>query len=175
MYIFVNRGLGMSSGKIAAQAAHAAVEAYRASEALEEFELIDAWVSGGHYTKIVLGADDSTQLLTIDRYLTDRGFDTSLIIDEGRTEIEPMSPTALGVEIVDKDDPHVSDTFSHFKLYKDAEPSDPEPSEGSGAKADTNRIVLGPEDVVKFVVDNGETAQKIARTLRDFKNMLGSD
>lgn len=35
-----------------------------------------------------------------------------------------MSATALGVALVDKDDPHTKATFSSFKLYKD-EPSRP--------------------------------------------------
>lgn len=115
MYIFVNRGLGMSAPKIAAQASHAAVEAYRISKPV----MIDAWLSGGHYAKLVMLAEDAEQLSTFERYIGDRGFKTSLIIDEGKTEIKAFSKTALGVEIVDKDDEHVAATFSGFKLYKD--------------------------------------------------------
>jgi peptidyl-tRNA hydrolase len=115
MYLFLNRGLGMSTGKAAAQAAHAAVEAYTISDS----KLVGAWESGGHYTKIVFHAEDETQLGNIEQYLNERGFKTRLIIDEGRTEIKPFTKTALGVEIVDKDVPHVLDTFSEFKTYKD--------------------------------------------------------
>lgn len=115
MYIFVNRGLGMSAGKIGAQAAHAAVEAFRISKP----GLIKSWYSGGHYTKLVMLATSEQHLSTIQEYLEARGFKTALIIDEGMTEIAPHSKTALGVEIVDKADEHTRDTFSQFQLYKD--------------------------------------------------------
>lgn len=122
MYIFLNHGLGMSVGKAAAQAAHAACEAMITSPQAD----VDAWRLGGHYTKIVLKADDAEQLTTIERYLNDRGFKTSLIIDEGRTEIQPFSKTALGCAIVDKADEHVQATFSSFDLYPH-EPVGPQP------------------------------------------------
>jgi peptidyl-tRNA hydrolase len=132
MYIVANEGLGMSPGKLAAQAAHAAVEAYRLSCPIpvwhpdqdklrfEGREVVQEWYKGGHYTKIVLGARDSQHLLTLERYIKERGFKTALIIDEGRTEIEPHSPTAIGVEIVDKDDEHTWATFGSIKLFGQA-------------------------------------------------------
>ena len=118
MYIFINKGLGMSGGKIGAQSGHAAVEAYRISDD----KLIDEWYVGKHYMKLVMEAESQEHLLVIERYLNDRGFKTALIIDEGHTEVAPITATALGVEIVDKDDPHVAATFSSFKLYKDPKP-----------------------------------------------------
>lgn len=118
MYLFLNRDLGMSTGKAAAQIAHAAVSAFEISDT----KMVTEWKLGGHVTKIVLLAEDSHQLHTIDRYLRDREFKTTLIIDEGRTEIEKFSPTALGVEVVDKDDPHVAASFGEFKLYRDKRP-----------------------------------------------------
>jgi peptidyl-tRNA hydrolase, PTH2 family len=114
MYIFVNRGLEMTPGKIAAQAAHAAVEAFRISDQ----KMIDRWYRGGHHTKIVLAADDEAQMANIAHYLSERGFKSKQIIDEGRTEIKAFSRTALGVEIVNKDDPHTASTFESFKTYK---------------------------------------------------------
>lgn len=117
MYLFLNRGLDMSTGKAAAQVAHAAVEAYRISDQ----KMIEAWMFGNHYTKLVMLAEDAEQLSTFERYIEDRNFKTALIIDEGRTEIQPFSKTALGVEIVDKSDEHVQATFGEFKLY----PRDP--------------------------------------------------
>jgi peptidyl-tRNA hydrolase len=105
----------MSTGKAAAQAQHAAVEAYRLSDP----KLLDHWYLGGHYTKLVMLAEDTEQMRTIQHYLEERGFLTKLIIDEGHTEIAPLSVTALGVEVVDRDEPHVAATFETFKLYKE--------------------------------------------------------
>lgn len=115
MYLFVNKGLGMSTGKTAAQVGHAAVEAYRISKP----NITDAWYKGLHYMKLVMECRDTEHLLSTERYLNERGFETVLIIDEGHTEIDPITPTALGVEIVDKDDEHVAACFESFRLYKD--------------------------------------------------------
>lgn len=114
MYIIANRGLNMSPGKLSAQVAHAAVEAYR----LSDRKLIDAWYEGGHHTKIVLGVDDEDALQNAVIYIRERGFDCKPIIDEGRTEIRPFTMTAVGVEIVNKDNPHVAATFESFRTYK---------------------------------------------------------
>ena len=119
MYIFINKGLGMSTGKAAAQASHAAVEAFRGSDPNLEF----AWLLGGHYKKLVMEADDSDELANIGGYLEDRGFTPVWIYDEGLTEFDGrMRHTAIGVPIVDKDDPNVAATFSTFRLYKDKPP-----------------------------------------------------
>lgn len=115
MYIFLNQSLGMSTGKAAAQVAHAAVESYKISDP----ELIRAWELGGHMSKVTLLAEDSEAMATYERYINDRGFKTVQIIDEGRTEIAPMSRTALGVELVDKNDEHTALTFGEFKTYRD--------------------------------------------------------
>jgi PTH2 family peptidyl-tRNA hydrolase len=129
MYIFLNKGLGMSTGKSAAQAGHAAVEAALISVGLadpkpsdEKAQVWDAWREGLHYAKYVMEARNRDHLLDIERYLKERGFHTVLIIDEGHTEIDPITPTALGVALVDKDDPHTAATFSSFKLYRDPKP-----------------------------------------------------
>jgi PTH2 family peptidyl-tRNA hydrolase len=116
MYIFVNKGLGMSSGKMAAQAAHAAVEAYKVSNK----DLIKQWELGKHYAKLVMQARDERHLMTIQKYLADRGIKSELIIDEGMTEIDAHQATALGVEILDRNDPSVQATMSTFELYRDA-------------------------------------------------------
>lgn len=117
----------MSPGKIAAQAAHAAVEAYRLSAPAHSVDpqdnsLVKEWYKGKHYKKLVMEARDSEHLFTIKHYLEDRGFKVALIVDEGLTEVEPHSATAMGVVIVDKDDPHTAATFSTFKLLKPPKP-----------------------------------------------------
>lgn len=131
MYIFANRGLGMSPGKLAAQVAHAAVEAYRISDpsGTRTNSLVSAWYQQGH-PKIVMLAEDTDQLQWIERYLTDRKYQTKLIIDEGRTEIKAFTPTALGVQLVDKDDPRVQEHFGHFKTYREAPAGSADPGVG---------------------------------------------
>lgn len=125
MYVFVNRGLGMSPGKLAAQVAHAAVEAYRLSsvtpEGFDPKGLVKTWYHQGH-TKIVMLAEDTEQLHHIQQYLEQppRGYLTHMVIDEGRTEVAAFTPTALGIELVDKDDSKVLEHFGHFKTYREA-------------------------------------------------------
>jgi PTH2 family peptidyl-tRNA hydrolase len=114
MYIFANRGLKMSPGKLAAQVAHAAVEAFKISDP----RMVTKWYQGGHHTKIILGCEDEIQMANIEKYLTERDFKTVQIIDEGRTEVRPFSRTALGVAIVDKDNAHTAESFSEFRTYK---------------------------------------------------------
>lgn len=118
MYLFLNRSLSMSVGKACAQVGHAAVEAYSISDQA----MIDHWRVGGHYTKIVMLAEDTEQLVSIKHYIEERGYQTKLIVDEGRTEIPSFSPTALGVVVVDRDDPHTAATFESFRTYKEEKP-----------------------------------------------------
>jgi len=112
MYIFVNKSLGMSPGKMAAQVAHAAVIASDKSNP----EMRNAWNEYGFYTKLVMEARDSNHLETIMKYLSERNIRSWIIIDEGRTEIKKHTLTALGVEIVDKD--IKGEIFKSFDLYK---------------------------------------------------------
>lgn len=138
-YIILDPTLRMSSGKLAAQAAHASVEGVRIS-AKESWgnpwdcSIVNRWYQGGHYAKIVLGTDGADGLFTAYQYITSRGFKAEMIIDEGRTEFDGgLTPTAIGCEIVDKDSAHVRETFSAFKLYKDL------PEEGVKLNQDTHR------------------------------------
>lgn len=106
----------MSAGKIAAQVAQASIGAYRISNAKIAAQW---WDIGQHHPTYVMLARDDMHLAFIERYLRDRNFDTFIMIDEGMTEIEPITPTALAVEIVDKADPHTAATFMAFELYRD--------------------------------------------------------
>lgn len=139
-YIFLNKSLGMSPGKIAAQAAHAetlAVADYftryhnRCDPSLPCHDLASnewaeaqhtlwrKWFGGGHYVKYVMECADTNAVFSTERYLNERGFKTYLVIDEGRTEDTYMVPTAFAVELVDKDDQRVSSIFSTFRLYRE--------------------------------------------------------
>jgi peptidyl-tRNA hydrolase len=143
-YIFLNRSLGMSAGKAAAQAAHAETlaahdyhhmvfnyEGYSGDRKYDwvqnQLALYNKWYGDGHYAKYVMEAADSVQLTTIERYLNERGFKTYLVIDEGHTEGTYFVPTAMSVELVDKDDERVSSIFGEFKLYRDKEPKPEKP------------------------------------------------
>lgn len=127
MYLWLNKGLGMSTGKAAAQASHAAVlvadrfygSVNVADSSSSEYQLYREWMDSGHYTKLVMEAEDSIQMHTIQQYLNARGIQTYLVIDEGRTENTAFKPTALAAEIVDKDDPRTAGIFGEFKLFRD--------------------------------------------------------
>jgi PTH2 family peptidyl-tRNA hydrolase len=112
MYIFVNKSLNMSPGKLAAQACHASCNAMRISNA----KLVDDWYEFGFYTKLVMEARDEQHLRNIEKYLNERDIKTALIIDEGRTEIPKHSVTALGCEVVDKN--VLGPIFQEFDLFK---------------------------------------------------------
>lgn len=127
-YIIVDREVGrrMSKGKFGAQTAHASNEGLWAqAEAAgksnpRDLSIVNRWLRGGHYAKVVLMADN---LPTAERYVNDRGFSTALIVDEGRTEFgAELTPTCFGTGVVDKDSGHVRDTFGQFKLYEDGPP-----------------------------------------------------
>lgn len=120
MYIIANQGLEMSSGKLAAQVAHAAVRAFERSDSA----VIPDWFSQGEM-KVVLQARDEAHMRNVidylNQYLT---IDPYVVIDEGRTEVPPLSMTAIGLPIMNKDDEHVKFVMSTFKLYKDKPEAD---------------------------------------------------
>lgn len=115
MYLIAETGNPMSAGKFAAQAGHAAVEAYKLSP---NDRLKHIWDECGHqYAKVVLQTDN---LFMTNLYLVERGYVVVPIIDEGRTEFTgDLTLTFLGVQILDKNRADVQATFRGFKLYKD--------------------------------------------------------
>jgi PTH2 family peptidyl-tRNA hydrolase len=116
-YIVANKGLKMSPGKLAAQVAHAAVNAAFKTSSND----LAPWFASGH-TKVVLEARDTEHLLMVERFVKERGIETVLVIDEGRTEIAPHSPTALATVVVDKDDPNVQHAFADLRTYREDKP-----------------------------------------------------
>lgn len=123
MYTFLNRDLGMSVGKAAAQAGHAiqmAVDDHWRSWNESTPDLYAEWLRTG-YTKLVMEARDATHLMTLERYFNEHGYKNYVVIDEGRTEIAAHSLTALATEVVDRDDPRAW-IFKEFKLYRDRSP-----------------------------------------------------
>lgn len=115
-YIFVNKGLQMTAGKIGAQCFQAGMGGYLLSD--PQLQAI-WWKQGGHHTTLVMQTSDQITLQNIQDYLKERGFKSFMMIDEGMTEVDAHTKTSLGVEIVDKTDPHVRKTFESFSLYRD--------------------------------------------------------
>ena len=112
IYIFMNKSLGMSAGKLAAQAAHAAVVIGLGNNNAE-------WLNYPHRTILIMQARDEAHMHNIAQYLKERGIKTTPIIDEGVNEIDPHVWTALATDILDKDDDNVAKSLSTFKLFRD--------------------------------------------------------
>lgn len=84
--------LGMSPGKLAAQAAHAAVKA----SDISPIKWVDEWNRHG-CTKVVLEVWDEETLVKLYKMAVAAYLPTALVADEGRTEVKPGSITALGI------------------------------------------------------------------------------
>lgn len=84
--------LHMSAGKLAAQACHASVAAFEVTPA----DYVDVWKRHGT-TKIVLSVNTEAELMDIYKKAVAAYLPCSLIVDEGRTEIEPGTITGVGI------------------------------------------------------------------------------
>jgi peptidyl-tRNA hydrolase len=112
IYVIANKALNMSAGKLAAQVGHAVA----ASILLSPHGDRDNWDKAVHKWMIVLEGENAEHLYSIERYLTDRGVHADIVIDEGVNEIRPFTPTALGVQILDKDED--GDLLYGLSLYR---------------------------------------------------------
>lgn len=90
--ILIRNDLGMSKGKIAAQAAHAAVEATLKSDK----GIVSKWRQMG-MKKITLRVDSKEELFKYLQEAKDFNLTTGLITDAGKTEIAPGTPTCLAI------------------------------------------------------------------------------
>lgn len=107
----MNKSLGMSPGKLAAQAAHAVMSIPR--------DRNGPWIGKPHRTILVMESKDESTLKNTQIYLKDRGIMSYEVIDEGVNEIDPHVVTALATEVLDKDNLEVKQTLSSFKLYRE--------------------------------------------------------
>ena len=89
LVLVVRADLGMGRGKIAAQAAHAAVIAALASQGSATFT---AWLAEGQ-VKVVLRAASEEQLRDIAGQAAAAGLPAHLVADAGRTQLEPGTLT----------------------------------------------------------------------------------
>ncbi len=90
--ILVRQDLKLPKGKLAAQAAHASVEAVLKSDK----KVVEAWRSQG-MAKIVLKVKDEKELLSYFQQAKEAGLIAALITDAGRTVIAPGTKTCVGI------------------------------------------------------------------------------
>jgi peptidyl-tRNA hydrolase, PTH2 family len=91
--LIVRTDLGMGRGKIAAQAAHAAVAAALATLPSPEFR---AWLAEGQ-PKVVLRANGEVQLLAVANQAVSAGLEVQLVRDAGRTQVEAGTLTCCAI------------------------------------------------------------------------------
>jgi len=90
--IVARADLGMGEGKLAAQVAHASLQAYEAADDPTRRE----WKGSGQ-KKIVLQADGESTLFELADRAERDGLPHSIVRDAGHTQLEPGTVTALAV------------------------------------------------------------------------------
>lgn len=90
--IAVRKDLKMDKGKIAAQVAHASLEAYRRAGP----EDVEEWEAGG-MKKVVVGVEDLKELIRIKEMAKNEKLPYYVVRDSGRTQISPGTVTCLGI------------------------------------------------------------------------------
>jgi peptidyl-tRNA hydrolase len=97
-FIIVPKKPKMSIGKVASQVAHASFMGLECEDEL----LIEEWKDNGMCV-IVLQCKDTTQLMGIAKYFEQWDITHWLYIDEGMTEVDMGTPTALSTGILRED------------------------------------------------------------------------
>ena len=93
--IVLRTDLKMSKGKMAAQAAHAAVSAAEYARNNRP-EWWNPWIREGQ-CKIAVKVASEEELLEFERIARNEGLPVALIIDRGLTELPPDTTTCLGI------------------------------------------------------------------------------
>lgn len=109
-YIIIPKRPKMSPGKVASQVAHASYMALKS----ENKKRLNLWEISGQCV-IVLECKDTTQLMGIAKYFEQWKIKHYLYIDEGMTEVDMGTPTALSTGIIPEDKQWM---FSTLRLYK---------------------------------------------------------
>ena len=104
--ILICQDLNLPKGKMAAQAAHASVEAVLRAKK----ELVKSWRAEG-MGKIVLKVKDEKELYKYIQQAKDEGIITSIITDAGHTVVEPGTVTcgAIGPDTAENVDRIISE------------------------------------------------------------------
>jgi len=90
--IVVRADLKLSKGKIAVQAAHAALLAYEKAD----HRIRERWKKEGQ-KKVALQVESERELLELKKKCEDLGIPCALVVDAGLTEVPPGTITALGI------------------------------------------------------------------------------
>lgn len=96
--VVVRKDLKLSRGKLAAQVAHASVEAYKRTP----FEAQSEWEAWGA-KKVVLKIGGLRELKAIEARARRAKMPHALIRDAGKTEVEPGTVTVLGIGPCEED------------------------------------------------------------------------
>lgn len=94
MTIVVRKDLQMSTGKIAAQVAHGALEAYKKSLKSNP-DFVANWEKASGSAKIVLQINSLKEILELSDLATKLNITHAIISDAGRTEVEPGTITVI--------------------------------------------------------------------------------
>lgn len=100
--IIIRADIEMSKGKTAAQAAHASLMSYFEAEKKDR-KIAEEWLRTGE-RKIVLKANDETELKRLFEAFKYKGVPCALVSDAGLTQLPPGTVTALGVGPWTKED-----------------------------------------------------------------------
>lgn len=120
-FIFINKGLNMNPGKVAAQIAHAEEEffSYMLNHATEsQVKNYSNMIKKNPRTTVVLEVKDTDELYKINAYLESCDIITSIYVDESGDEYM-LEPTVMLTDYVDKEDPRTKLIFENFSLYKE--------------------------------------------------------
>lgn len=90
--IVARADLGMGEGKLAAQVAHAALQAYEDADGSAQRE----WKGGGQ-KKIVLQANSESELFELNEKARMAGLPHALVRDAGHTQLEPGTATTVAI------------------------------------------------------------------------------
>ena len=113
-YVIVPKRPRMSKGKIASQVAHATFLAIENQTEPPSENKIYEWIKNGMCV-IVLQCKNSLELFGIAKYLEQWDIPHHLYIDEGLTEVNMGTPTALATGILTEDQYWMFDTMRLFK------------------------------------------------------------
>ena len=95
LVVAVRGDLGLSSGKMAVQVAHAAVKCALESRTAKK-KWYSRWMKEGQ-KKVVVRVSGVQELREVERSAARMGITVALIEDAGLTEVPPGTPTCVGI------------------------------------------------------------------------------